>query len=97
MARSTFESLGGGIEYRYDNFIFSGELSNSNIDIEGFDIETWAPWGLNTPLAQRLNIGLDVYIAFSTLRGMDDDVTASSGFVSVRRTHFWCLRSGEFL
>ena len=27
------KSFGGGIEYRYDNFIFSGELSNISIAV----------------------------------------------------------------
>ena len=68
------KSLGGGIEYRYDNFIFSGELSN--IDIEGVDIELGTV-GVEYALANGFNIGLD-YSRFD-LAGMDADVTSLFG------------------
>jgi predicted porin len=68
------KSLGGGIEYRYDNFIFSGELSN--VDIEGVDIDLGTV-GVEYALANGFNIGLD-YTRFD-IEGFDADVTSLFG------------------
>lgn len=64
-------SLGGGVEYRYNMFTFSGELGS--VDIEGFDL-TSGTVGVEYSMGNGAAMGID-YTNFD-IDGSDTDVTS---------------------